>query len=134
MGPKRKPVPQLTRLELQIMKVLWENGPSMVQEVQKKLKGEPLAYTTVQTMLNVLHRKGRVKRKLHGKAYQYTPLLSQDKAIGEAIVDLVDRMFGGSAEAFVMSLVKTEHLDARKLEKLREMVEKRQREEEHGGN
>jgi BlaI family penicillinase repressor len=134
MGPKRKPVPQLTRLELQIMKVLWENGPSMVQEVQGKLKGERLAYTTVQTMLNVLHRKGRVKRKLRGKAYQYTPLLSEDKAIGEAIVDLVDRMFGGSAEAFVMSLVKTQHLDARKLAKLREMVKKRQREGEHGGN
>jgi BlaI family transcriptional regulator, penicillinase repressor len=80
MAPKKKLLPQLTRLELQIMKVLWEKGPATVQEVQKNLKGESLAYTTVQTMLNVLHRKGRVKRKLYGKAYQYAPLMTQDKA------------------------------------------------------
>ena len=129
MGPRKKLLPQLTRLELQIMKVLWEKGPATVQEVQKNLKGESLAYTTVQTMLNVLHRKGRVKRKLYGKAYQYAPLMTQDKAMGEALVDIVDRMFGGSAEALVMSLVKTQHLDARKLEKLNELLKRHQSEE-----
>jgi BlaI family transcriptional regulator, penicillinase repressor len=129
MGPRKKLLPQLTRLELQIMKVLWEKGPATVQEVQKNLKGESLAYTTVQTMLNVLHRKGRVKRKLYGKAYQYAPLMTQDKAMGEALVDIVDRMFGGSAEALVMSLVKTQHLDARKLEKLNELIKRHQSED-----
>jgi predicted transcriptional regulator len=129
MGPSKKLLPQLTRLELQIMKVLWENGPATVQEVQKNLKGESLAYTTVQTMLNVLHRKGRVKRKLYGKAYQYAPLMTQDKAMGEALVDIVDRMFGGSAEALVMSLVKTQHLDTRKLEKLNEVLKRHQSED-----
>lgn len=129
MGLKKNLLPQLTRLELQIMKVLWENGPATVQEVQKNLKGESLAYTTVQTMLNVLHRKGRVKRKLYGKAYQYAPLMTQDKAMGEALVDIVDRMFGGSAEALVMSLVKTQHLDARKLGKLNELIKRHQSED-----
>src|SRR5256885_1092682 len=62
MAPLRKPPQQLTRLELQIMKVLWDIGPAPVQAVQERLSGEKLAYTTVQTMLNVLHRKGRVKR------------------------------------------------------------------------
>ena len=134
MGPRKKLLPQLTRLELQIMKVLWENGPATVQEVQKNLKGESLAYTTVQTMLNVLYRKGRVKRKLNGKAFQYAPLVTQDKAVGEALMDLVDRMFGGSAEALVMSLVKTRHLDAGKLEKLNEVLKGHRREKKDDGD
>src|ERR1700730_10407527 len=65
MGSKGRSQQQLTPLELQIMNVLWDSGPSNVQSVQEKLSGSPkLAYTTVQTMLNVLHRKGRVRRRL----------------------------------------------------------------------
>ncbi len=55
---------QLTTLELEIMQVLWETGAANVQTVQQQLERE-LAYTTVQTMLNVLLRKGKVKRKLY---------------------------------------------------------------------
>ena len=59
MGGKGKSQQQLTPLELQIMNVLWDCGPSNVQSVRERLAGPPkLAYTTVQTMLNVLHRKG----------------------------------------------------------------------------
>ena len=54
----------LTPLELEIMNVLWETGTAGVQTVQARLQGRDLAYTTVQTMLNVLHRKGRVTRRL----------------------------------------------------------------------
>jgi BlaI family transcriptional regulator, penicillinase repressor len=68
LSAKHKPLRQLTPLELQIIKVLWDFGPSNVQAVQDELAGHTkLAYTTVQTMLNVLHRKGHVKRTLHGK-------------------------------------------------------------------
>ena len=125
---------QLTPLELQIMKTLWESGPSTVQAVQEKLPGERLAYTTVQTMLNILQRKGRVKRKLIGKAYEYRPVLSRDKAIGEALGDVLDRMFGGSVEALLMSLVKTRQLDADKLVKVQRLIEEHRRadrEEQH---
>jgi predicted transcriptional regulator len=105
------------------MKTLWESGPSTVQAVQEKLPGERLAYTTVQTMLNILQRKGRVKRKLIGKAYEYRPVLSRDKAIGEALGDMLDRMFGGSVEALLMSLVKSRQLDADKLVKVQRLIE-----------
>ena len=131
MSPKRKSSPQLTRLELQIMEVLWNLGTSTVQQVQNSISGE-LAYTTVQTMLNILHRKGRVKRKLVGKAYAYSPILSRESAIKEAVIDVVDRLFGGSAEALVMSLVKTKQLDSKKLAELNEIVRRRQREDEDG--
>ena len=117
------PKGQLTRLELQIMQVLWNKGPSTVQAVQQSLPGEPLAYTTVQTMLNILQRKGKVKRKLLGKAYEYRPLLSRDKALREAASDMLDRMFGGSVEALLMSLVKSSQLDTNKLAKVQKLIE-----------
>jgi BlaI family penicillinase repressor len=130
----RRPKAQLTPLELHIMKTLWESGPSTVQAVQERLPGERLAYTTVQTMLNILQRKGRVKRKLIGKAYEYRPVLSRDKALGEALGDVLDRMFGGSVEALLMSLVKSRQLDADKLVKVQRLIEEHRqadREEEH---
>ena len=61
--PRRTGGERLTPLELEIMQVLWETGPANVQTVQR-LVGRDLAYTTVQTMLTVLHRKNKVKRTL----------------------------------------------------------------------
>lgn len=122
----RKGKSQLTPLELQIMKALWESGPSTVQAVQEKLPGERLAYTTVQTILNILQRKGRVRRRLLGKAYEYRAVLSRDKAIREALGDMLNRMFGGSVDALLMTLVKSRQLDADKLAKLQRLIEDRQ--------
>jgi BlaI family transcriptional regulator, penicillinase repressor len=119
--PKSKQ--QLTPLELQIMKVLWEIGPSTVQAVQEKLPGERLAYTTVQTMLNILQKKEKVKRKLQGKAFEYRPVLSRERALKEAVGDVLERMFGGSVEALLMSLVKSRQLDAEKLAKVQRLIE-----------
>jgi BlaI family penicillinase repressor len=123
--PRSKP--QLTPLELQIMKVLWEIGPSSVQAVQERLPGERLAYTTVQTMLNILQRKGKVARKLQGKAYQYRPVLSRERALRDAVGDVLNRMFGGSVEALLMSLVKSKQLDAKKLDKVQRLIEQYER-------
>ena len=135
MASEQKRAAQLTRLELQIMQVLWESGTSTVQTVQQKLPGEALAYTTVQTMLNILQKKGKVKRKLVGKAYEYRPVLSRERALREAAGDLIERVFGGSVDALLMSLVKNRQLDKvtlAKMEKLIEMHEKT--EDEHGSD
>ena len=112
----------MTPLELKIMQVLWRLGPSPVQAVQQELEGE-LAYTTVQTMLNVLERKGRVTRRLRGRAFEYRAAVSEEKTLGTAVADMVDRMFGGSPEELVMSLVKSRQLDAGRLAKLAERVD-----------
>jgi BlaI family transcriptional regulator, penicillinase repressor len=123
MGRRKRgsePAP-LTALELEIMQVLWRDGPGSVQAVQKGLRSD-LAYTTIQTVLNVLHQKGRVQRELTGRAYEYRPVESKDSVAGSAIKDLVRSMFGGSSEELVMSLVKTRQLDAEKLEKLAQLM------------
>ena len=128
MGAKGKSQLQLTPLELQIMNVLWDCGPSNVQSVQDKLTTSPkLAYTTVQTMLNVLHRKGRVRRRLRGRAYDYAPVLTREKAASNAIGDLIDRLFGGSVDGLLMSLVKSRQLDPKKLQELNGLVEEQER-------
>lgn len=81
--PKKTGV--LTPLERRIMPVLWDGGAANVQKVLEGLTGEPhLAYTTVQTTLNVLHRKGKVKRKLVGRAYEYSSIVSQEAADSHA--------------------------------------------------
>jgi BlaI family penicillinase repressor len=116
----------MTPLELKIMQVLWRRGPSPVQAVQEELEGD-LAYTTVQTMLNVLERKGRVTRRLRGRAYEYRAAVTEEKTLGTAVGDLIDRMFGGSPEELVMSLVKSRQLDAARLARLAERVERAKR-------
>jgi predicted transcriptional regulator len=118
-------------LELQIMSVLWNSGPANVQEVRSKLFLQPkLAYTTVQTMLNVLLRKGRVVRTLEGKAYRYRAVLSKKKAITQSLTDLIDRMFGGSVEALAMNLLDHRELDRTKLERLYDLIQERLRRSE----
>jgi predicted transcriptional regulator len=107
---------RLTRLELDIMKVLWETGPTPVQAVRDRLAaaGRDLAYNTVQTMLNVLHRKGRVRRERAGRAFSYAPVTT--------------RMFDGRAEDLVMSLVETRRLTPETLSRLSRLLD-----EEKGG-
>jgi BlaI family transcriptional regulator, penicillinase repressor len=122
--PRKKPDSSLTPLELEIMNVLWADGPANVQTVQSHLRGASLAYTTVQTMLNVLHRKGRVKRELKNRAYVYRPVYSRQKAVSQAIGEMLDRFFGGSADSLVLSLVETRHLTPEKLAEIQKSLEK----------
>src|SRR5229473_200358 len=113
---------RLTPLELEIMNILWETGAANVHAVQEQLERE-LAYTTVQTMLNILHRKGKVKRTLKDRAYFYRPVVSRSQVVGQHMSDIVERLFGGSAESLVMSLVETKHLTRKKLERLHKLLD-----------
>ena len=131
--PKRKTEPPLTPLELEIMNVLWETGPANVQTVQANFKSRELAYTTVQTMLNILHRKGRVTRQLKERAYIYKPVLSRQKAVTQAVGEMLDRFFGGSADSLVLNLVETRQLTPEKLARIQQLLE-RSKEDGHGND
>ncbi|HTV82273.1 MAG TPA: BlaI/MecI/CopY family transcriptional regulator [Acidobacteriaceae bacterium] len=114
MGGRRKGSSDsagLTPLELQMMQVLWRDGASSVQRVQQRVAGD-LAYTTVQTVLNALHQKGKVRRKLRGRAFEYRAVVAKEAVMRHAVRDFVNRMFGGSTEDLVMSLIRTRQLDA----------------------
>jgi predicted transcriptional regulator len=101
------------------MQVIWRLGSSTVSAVQAELP-RSLAYTTVQTMLNILERKGKVRRELHGRAYVYAARVTESKALGQGVRDIIDRMFGGSSEELVMSLLKNGQIDAKRLAELTE--------------
>ncbi len=113
---EREPT-RLTRLELQIMQVIWKLGSGSVADVQGQMT-QPLAYTTVQTMLNILVRKGKLKRKLRGRAYLYSAAVTESRARRHAVRDLVDRVFGGSAEALLMNLIESRDIDPERLAEL----------------
>jgi len=115
----------LPPMELAIMQILWDHGPSTVQEVQSRLSGTS-AYTTVQTTLNTMEKKGRTKRTLKGRAFIYRAAVSKDVAAGSAIRDLINRMFGGSTEDLLMSLAKTEKIDVETVDRLKRAIVKAQ--------
>ncbi len=83
-------------------------------EVQGRLEGE-LAYTTVQTMLNVLLRKKKVRRTPAGRAFAYEPAISREGAVASTFRDLATRMFGGSSEALLMALIDTRQITPEQL-------------------
>src|SRR5215467_15563197 len=121
----------LTPLERRIMRVLWDQGPGNVQKVLQGLTGEPhLAYTTVQTTLNVLHRKGKVKRKLVGRAFEYSATVSQESADSHALKDLLQKVFRGSVDDLLLTLVRSKKLDAQKLAALQSRLQACGNEEE----
>jgi predicted transcriptional regulator len=121
MARRKKRSEALTHLELEMMQVLWRHGPSNVQAVHTGLQSD-LAFTTVQTVLNVLHQKGRVRRTLKGRAYEYRSVASKESVLGQTVRDLIRRMCGGSSEELVMSLVKTRQIDRTTLARLSQRI------------
>src|SRR5258708_21177709 len=112
---------RLTALELEIMNVLWRLDDANVQAVQQALPRE-LAYTTVQTVLNILQRKGKVKRAKRDRAYFYTPMVSQSQVARHAVSDMVDRLFGGSGETLLLSMLEARQVTPQNLDRLRRLV------------
>jgi len=113
------------------MRVLWDSGAGNVQKVLQGLSGEPqLAYTTVQTTLNVLYRKKKVKRKLVGRAYEYSASVTQEAADSYAIKDVLHKVFQGSVDDLLLTLVRSRQLDAQKLAQLQEKLKAAESNEE----
>ena len=113
------------------MEILWSLGPSTVQAVQQALEPRrPLAYTSVQTMLNVLERKGKARRTKQDRAHLYSAKVTRESTVGRSIDDLIERLFGGSAESLVMNLVHSKKLSPEKLAELEELVKTKREEAE----
>jgi len=116
----------LTRLELDLMQVIWKQGASSVSDVQHALDRE-LAYTTVQTVMNTLLRKGKLKRRLEGRAYVYSAAVTETSAARHAVRDLVERMFGGSSEELVMNLIRNRDIDPQRLAELTRRLDREEK-------
>jgi predicted transcriptional regulator len=113
--------PTPTGRELEILKVLWEYGPSSVRQVYKHLaqaQEEDLAYNTVQTLLRIMEKKGLVTHHAEGRTFIYTPRYSRD----QSAAGFLDRVFDGAAGELVQSLLRSEKISAAELDRMQAMI------------
>jgi predicted transcriptional regulator len=113
-------LPTPTAGELEILKILWEDGPSSVRAVHRRLteRNPDLAYNTVQTFLRILEKKELVSHHTEGRTFIYTPRYSRD----ENTVRFLDRVFDGAASQLVLSLLRSERLSRTELDKMHAMI------------
>lgn len=113
-----------TDREVDIMAVLWDHGPSTVAEVRERL-ADPLAYTTVLTILRTLEEKGHVGHEEEGRAYRYHALVDQDEAQGSALDRLTRKLFSGSTEMLLTRLVSDRDLSEDELARIKRLLDER---------
>ena len=115
----------LTGQELEIMKVVWPKGQATVREVYDELRQRrTIAYTSVQTMMNVLETKGHLKKEAIDKAHIYTPVRPQQAVVRTMVRDFVDRVFDGSARPLLVHLLKEKGLTERERRELQKLLDK----------
>jgi predicted transcriptional regulator len=123
----------LTEAELRLMDVLWEHGPSSVQAVLDALpRKSQLAYNSVLTTIRILEKKGYVRHIKDGRAHIYRPLVEREEASRSEIRHLAHRFFKNSHEMLVLNILEERGVDAEELNRLRQLLEQTQPEEETG--
>jgi BlaI family penicillinase repressor len=113
----------LAEREAELMAVLWDRGPSTVNEVLAHLTDE-LAYTTVLSHLRLLESKGYVGHSEEGRAHRYHALIERADARKGAVDALVSRLFQGSSDALLLHLVENEKLSAKQVERIEARLRK----------
>lgn len=122
-----------TNLELEILKVLWDEAPLPVREVRARLESQaqrPLAHSSVITMLNIMYDKGFLSRRKVGKSFHFSPKVQKEQITGGIIDDLLSRLFDGSPSAMMLNLLETRKVDANELTELRKLITRKSREQE----
>jgi len=113
-----------TDRELDIMAVLWDLGPSTVAEVRDHLK-DPLAYTTVLSLLRTMEEKGHVAHVEEGRAYRYRAVVERGDAQVSALNRITRKLFGGSPELLLSHLVSDQGLSEEEMERIKRLLEER---------
>jgi len=125
---RRKAPRKLGDLELQILNVLWAKGPSTVREVLESLPTQPRpAYTTVLTMMRLMHEKEYLDRREQGRAHVYQARLREQRTKRHLLRGLVDSAFQGSAAALMVRLLEEENLSSAELERLRKLINEKEK-------
>ena len=115
---------RLSDRELDVMAVLWARGSGTVAEVREALP-DPLAYTTVLTVLRTLEEKGFVGHEEEGRAHRYLPLVARERAGRSALTRMVDKLFDGSPELLLTQLVSDRKLSPQDIRRLRKILDQR---------
>ena len=123
-----------TELELQVLKLLWQQSPQTVREVRDALaeNGRDLAHTSVITSLGTMVEKGQLEKlpPTSGKAFRFAPLLEQTDVSQDMLGDLVERVFDGSTEALMLNLFDMRDLDEAEIKRLRKLLNQKLKEKQ----
>ena len=115
---------RLGKVQLKIMHVLWERGWGSAREITDWLnRDEPIAHSTVQTLLRKLEAKGAVGHETLDRTFVFFPRIAEDNVRRGATHDLVERVFGGSPAQLMSYLLKHEHVSQQELEEIRRLVD-----------
>jgi predicted transcriptional regulator len=125
-------LPRPTDGELEILRVLWRQGPSTVRDVHRILsETKPgTGYTTVLKLMQIMADKNLVSRDEKNKAHIYSPRIREEQTQRQMVGDLLDRVFGGSAARLVMQALATKKANPEELAEIRHMLDEI---EQHGG-
>jgi len=113
----------LTPHELDIMKLVWERKEATVRDVYEALRARRrIAYTSVLTMMNVLERKGHLKKRAEGRSFVYQAARPRGQVLRAMVREFVERVFGGATEPLLVHLLEDRKLTRRDLEALTRRV------------
>src|SRR5262245_25926405 len=115
---------RLGRVQLLIMKILWAKGRASAREITDALnESEPIAHSTVQTLLRGLEEKESIAHEADGRTFVFFPLVKEDKFKRSATRDLLERVFGGDVGSLVTHLLKNEKVSAKELQEIRRLID-----------
>jgi predicted transcriptional regulator len=117
-------------MELQILRVLWDDSPLLVREIRKALAGagRAIAHTSVITALNTMVEKNYLTREKQGKSYLFAPRVSREQVSEGMLSDVVRRVFDGSPSAVMLSLFNCADIDQDELKELRRILNRKMKE------
>lgn len=120
-----------TPVELEILQVIWQRGPSTVRDVMNVLnERKPRAYTTVMTVMNVMTEKGQLSQKRMGRAYVYSAKITRDGTQSRMVRDILHRVFDGSASTLVTRLLHQAEPDSEEMKEIRKTIAEFERKKE----
>ena len=116
---------ELGDAELEVLKVLWDEGPAVVREVMNRLHqcGREVAYTTGLTLLTRLEQKGYVRSDKSGFDYVDTPVVSRERVTKARLRNLKDQLYDGAAAPMVLHLIRSERFSTHEIEQLHDLID-----------
>jgi len=122
MPQATRPLP--TDSELEILRILWDRGPSTVRQVYEKLKpAKPVGYTTVLKLMQIMAEKDLVRRNEEQRTHVYEARIPQESTQRQLVGDLLDRAFGGSAMQMVMQALSARRSTPAEIDQIRRMLD-----------
>jgi BlaI family penicillinase repressor len=117
---------QLGRVQLLIMQVLWDRGRATAREITDAINAtEPIAHSTVQTLLRGLEEKGSVSHEAQDRTFVFFPLVQEHEFKQSATRDLVERVFGGSVGSLLAHLLTHENVSREEIDEIRKLIKQR---------